>query len=209
MTKKKKKLTAAQKAAKKKRQKEYMTVFMNGKQKRVKRPPTIDGMSVDEFIRNNADPIWLHQNEMWEYIEEDEEEYWCQDNMPSTEKEWLEEISKAYLEAFDTIPFGKFVGQKIKPEDLFHLGPAVCLKFRGMEQTKSNLKKATDAALTSYVATKEVVGDLFDIPQTAFAFSYIASHYGLDLIGENESTNILEYIEENLSQLVDLSNKNK
>ena len=36
-----------------------------------KRPPTIDGMDVDEFIMNNADPIWLHQNEMWEYIVED------------------------------------------------------------------------------------------------------------------------------------------
>ena len=112
MTKKKKKLTPAQKAAKKKRQKEYMTVFMNGKQKRVRRPPTIDGMSEEEFIRNNADLIWLHQNEMWEYMEEDGEEYWCQVNMPSTEKEWLEEISKAYLDACDTIPFGKFVDQE-------------------------------------------------------------------------------------------------
>jgi len=26
-------------------------------------------MVVDEFIRRNADPIWLHQNEMWEYME--------------------------------------------------------------------------------------------------------------------------------------------
>jgi hypothetical protein len=25
-------------------------------------------MDVDEFIRRNADPIWLHQNEMWEYM---------------------------------------------------------------------------------------------------------------------------------------------
>jgi hypothetical protein len=49
-----------------------MTIFINGKQKRVKRPQTIDGMSVDEFIRNNADPIWLHQNEMWEYMVEEE-----------------------------------------------------------------------------------------------------------------------------------------
>ncbi len=73
MTKQKKKLTPAQKAAKKKRQKEYMTIFINGKQKRVKRPPTIDGMDVDEFIRRNADPIWLHQNEMWEYIDQDGE----------------------------------------------------------------------------------------------------------------------------------------
>ena len=73
MTKQKKKLTPAQKAAKKKRQKEYMTIFINGKQKRVKRPPTIDSMDVDEFIRRNADPIWLHQNEMWEYIDQEEE----------------------------------------------------------------------------------------------------------------------------------------
>jgi hypothetical protein len=25
---------------------------------------------VEEFIRRNADPIWLHQNEMWEYMPE-------------------------------------------------------------------------------------------------------------------------------------------
>ncbi len=72
----KKKLTKAQKSAKKaakaERQKKYQWVFMNGKQKRIKRPPTIDGMDVDEFIRKNADPIWLHQNEMWEYIEMEE-----------------------------------------------------------------------------------------------------------------------------------------
>ncbi|MCD4697250.1 MAG: hypothetical protein K8S16_13515 [Bacteroidales bacterium] len=69
MAKQKKKLTPAQKAAKKQRQKEFMTIFINGKQKRVKRPQTIDGLDTDEFIRRNADPIWLHQNEMWEYIE--------------------------------------------------------------------------------------------------------------------------------------------
>ena len=76
LVKNKKKLSAAQKrarkAAKAERQKKYQWVFMNGKQVRVKRPPTIDGMAVDEFIRRNADPIWLHQNEMWEYIESDE-----------------------------------------------------------------------------------------------------------------------------------------
>jgi len=72
MTKVKKKLTAAQKRAKKaakaERQKKYMWIFINGKQVRVKKPPTIDGMDVDEFIERNADPIWLHQNEMWECI---------------------------------------------------------------------------------------------------------------------------------------------
>ena len=62
MAKPKKKLTAVQRAAKKQRKKDFMTVFMNGKQVRVRRPPTIDGMDADEFIRRNADPIWLHQH---------------------------------------------------------------------------------------------------------------------------------------------------
>ena len=74
MAKKKRKLTAKEKAEKKRRSKEYMTIFVGGKQKRVKRPPTIDGMDLEEFIRRNADPIWLHQNEMWEYMTSSEEE---------------------------------------------------------------------------------------------------------------------------------------
>ena len=74
MAKRKRKLTPAEKAEKKRRQREYMTIFVNGKQKRVKRPPTIDGVDVDTFIRRNADPIWLHQNEMWEYMEHIEDE---------------------------------------------------------------------------------------------------------------------------------------
>ena len=78
MMKVKKKLTRAQKRAKQKakaeRQKKYMWVFRNGKQVRIKRPPMIDGMDIDEFIQKNADPIWLHQNEMWEYIQTDDDE---------------------------------------------------------------------------------------------------------------------------------------
>jgi hypothetical protein len=46
-----------------------MTVFMNGKQKRIRRPATVEGLDVDEFIRRNADPVWLHQNELWELME--------------------------------------------------------------------------------------------------------------------------------------------
>ncbi len=69
----KRKLTSAEKAEKRRRQKEYTTIFINGKQRRVKRPPTIDGIDIDEFIRRNADPIWLHQSEMWEYIVDEDE----------------------------------------------------------------------------------------------------------------------------------------
>lgn len=70
MAKVKRKLSSAEKAVKRERKKEYQTVFMNGKQVRVKRPQLIDGMSADEFTVLNADPIWLHQNEMWERMDE-------------------------------------------------------------------------------------------------------------------------------------------
>ena len=74
MAKPKKKLTSAQRAAKKQRKKDFMTVFMNGKQVRVRREPTIDGMDVEDFIRENADPIWLHQNGYHELLHEREME---------------------------------------------------------------------------------------------------------------------------------------
>ena len=74
MAKPKRKLTPKQKAEKARRRREYMTIFIRGKQKRVKREPTIDGIPVDEFIRRNADPIWLHQNEMYELAYELEHE---------------------------------------------------------------------------------------------------------------------------------------
>jgi hypothetical protein len=73
MPKPKRKLTAAERRARKERKKNFMTIFINGKQKRVPRPQLIDGLPVDEFIARNADPIWLHQNEMWELMPNDDE----------------------------------------------------------------------------------------------------------------------------------------
>ena len=59
--KQKKKLTAEQRAEKRRRKALYETIFINGKQKRVKKyqpPDMIDGHPI-------CDPIYLHQNEMW------------------------------------------------------------------------------------------------------------------------------------------------
>ena len=69
MSKRSRKLTAAEKAARRRRKRETMIIFINGKQNCVKREPTIEGMSVDEYMRRNADPVWLQQNGMWEYME--------------------------------------------------------------------------------------------------------------------------------------------
>jgi len=74
MAKIKKKLTSAQKKAKAEMKKNYKFIFINGKQVRVKKTPTIEGIDIDDYINQNADPMWLHQNEMWELVCSEEEQ---------------------------------------------------------------------------------------------------------------------------------------
>jgi hypothetical protein len=64
----KRKLTAAERRVRRERKEKFMTIFINGRQKRVSRPPEVDGLPVEEFIARNADPIWLQQNEIWELM---------------------------------------------------------------------------------------------------------------------------------------------
>ena len=72
---------------------------------------------------------------------------------PTTSDRWLREIAAAYLDAAETIPLGPVLDLDLEEGDLFHLAPAVCLKFRKIKASKGAIKRATDAALTSYVAT--------------------------------------------------------
>ena len=69
----KRKRTAAEKRARRERKQKYMTIFINGKQKRIPRPQLIQGLPVEEFIARNADPIWLHENGLWEFMTPDDE----------------------------------------------------------------------------------------------------------------------------------------
>ena len=48
---------------------------------------------------------------------------------PKCKSEWIAEIAEAYRDAEEAIPFGPITGQLIEEKDLFHLAPAVCLKF--------------------------------------------------------------------------------
>ncbi|MEX0867102.1 MAG: hypothetical protein WD030_07065 [Pirellulales bacterium] len=66
----KRKLSKAEKKAKRLRKQQYETIFINGKQKRVKREPLIDGHTVDEYIAINADDVWLHQHGYYELLYE-------------------------------------------------------------------------------------------------------------------------------------------
>jgi hypothetical protein len=114
--------------------------------------------------------------------------------VPKTPEAWLKEIVQAYRDAREAIPYGRFVRQVITEKDLFHMAPAVCLKFRGLKRSDKLLKKVTEAALTSYFATRDVVGDLMDIPQMAFAFCYLASHFGLDLVDQDVVQEVMDYL---------------
>lgn len=67
----KRKLTPEEKAEKKRRRAINTTVFVGGKQKRVKRPLMIEGLSGEEFIERNGGPIALHQAGLWHLIDEE------------------------------------------------------------------------------------------------------------------------------------------
>ncbi len=73
MAKPKRKRTAAEKRARRERKLKFMTIFVNGRQKRVPRPQLIDGLPVEECIARNADPVWLHEQGLWEYMTPDNE----------------------------------------------------------------------------------------------------------------------------------------
>lgn len=129
-------------------------------------------------------------------------------SLPDSPADWLRELAEAYMDAQEAIPFGKMTGDEFGEESLFHLAPAVCLKFRGYKPKGKKLKKATEAALSSYVASQEISGDLFDTPQVAFAFCYLAAHFGLDLIDEAALNTVMEYVDSEKDTLVQFTESN-
>lgn len=118
-------------------------------------------------------------------------------NMPHSPEKWIDEIAEAYYDAYEAKPFGIFVGQKITDKDLFHMTPSLCLKFRGIKRTKANVDMATEAMLTSYVATEDQTEGIFADPYLAFSFGYLASHYGMGLLTDEEVSEIMVYLEDN------------
>lgn len=128
--------------------------------------------------------------------------------IPQSKSEWIDEIAEAYRDAEEAMSFGKFVGEDIGEKDLFHMAPAICLKFRGIRRTKAKLEKATEAALSSYVATKDSIGHILDDHHISFAFCYLASHFAQDLVDEHEVNEIMAYIETHRKELAEAISKN-
>ena len=117
---------------------------------------------------------------------------------PSTPEAWLQEIARAYLDAADAM----IVDPGIKSADLFGLAPHVCVKFRGLKSSKKSLKAATETALTSYVATTSQDPKALSKPHLAFAFCYLVSHFGLDLLDEAEVGELMDFVVDHEGEVV-------
>ena len=72
--------------AKKKKRKDYDIVFINGKQKRVKRPPTVDGMPVGEFLRRNNAAGLLLEFGMYDVLYEMEQKQQQEEPSPPRQR---------------------------------------------------------------------------------------------------------------------------
>lgn len=115
--------------------------------------------------------------------------------IPDTIADWVAEIADAYCDAYETIPFGVLTGEPFKEDELFHVAPQICLKMRGIEITGENFNRANEAMLASYAATKDQVKGVFADPLMAFAFAYLASHYGMKLLAGDKVSEIMEFLE--------------
>ena len=115
--------------------------------------------------------------------------------LPASPEAWLVEIAVAYRDARESIPFGPAVGEPFGEAQLFHLAPTLVLKMRGLPRSARKLARATEAALASYVATRDVTPDVFASPHTSFAFCYLASHHGLGLLDEAQTELVMDYVE--------------
>ncbi len=70
----KRKRSKEEKRRQQERKAEWMTIFVNGRQRSVRRPQRIDGIPADDFIACKADPIRLHTHEMRELIQRNQKD---------------------------------------------------------------------------------------------------------------------------------------
>lgn len=118
--------------------------------------------------------------------------------LPASPGEWFREVRDAYADAQEAIPVGAIMGAEIREAELFHMAALIALKFRGLPFQEDTLAAATDAALGSYVANLDNAAARLGDPRLDFAFCYLASHFGLDLIDDLKAQAAMDYIERHL-----------
>jgi hypothetical protein len=124
--------------------------------------------------------------------------------LPRTPAQWLKEIKLAIADAAGATPFAPLVGSEITADNLFHLAPVVCLKFRGKKLKGREADRVTKVALANYVANSDPEGiyhGLEQRPLMAFTLCYVTAHLALDLVDEEKAEAILKHCEEHLEEV--------
>lgn len=123
--------------------------------------------------------------------------------LPQTSETWLAEILHALEDARSTKPFALATGTVLTETQLFHLAPHVALKFRGLDPSERERTRIVETALANYVVHSDpndarYVPALDRKPGLAFALCYVAAHYAIDVLKDDEVATILSYCESNL-----------
>jgi hypothetical protein len=128
--------------------------------------------------------------------------------LPVSPEGWLVEVAEAYHQARQMRRSGRAHGDQADACDLSLLAPLVALKFRRLRRSQGKLAKASDAVLASHLVTSDDA-DFLKEPQLVFAFSYVASHYGLGMLTETEAEGVMDYVERHRKKLERVVNAGK
>ena len=125
--------------------------------------------------------------------------------LPRSPEEWLAEIQLALRDARATKPFALLTGTILTEKKLFHLAPQVAFKFRGLDLPEQERNGVVGAALTNYVVLTDpdspsYIADLKRKPGLAFALCYVATHFELKLVTQDEASAVMTYCEEHLDR---------
>ena len=111
---------------------------------------------------------------------------------------WKREILEAYADARSAVPLMSRRDQAAGERVLFHLAPHVAMKFRGTPERERN--RVVKAALASYVASQRTASAELKNPLVAFAFTYCAANFALDMIAADEVERLMDAVELSLAR---------
>lgn len=122
--------------------------------------------------------------------------------IPKTDSAWLDEVKLAFADAAEALPVLAMLGDSTTSGKLYTIAPNVCAKFRGLPSSGAKFSSARDTALQSFVASSEVFEEAFECPEVAFAFCYVTSHFGYELLVREDVERIMTYLTDHADRLL-------
>ena len=122
---------------------------------------------------------------------------------PRSSEDWLAEIA-ADLDAREAIPFGDLLGEPFREADLFHWRPPWPSSFEAVRARHAAERVQTKLRLPATPQTSRRTQAFSNDPHLAFAFCYLASHYGLRLLTAECVEELMADIERNRKALARL-----